>query len=354
MARAGEKTKASSAKRDPVADRNQRRSSHRPEERIHLNVGPVCNNNCLFCMEEDRRDRRRVNGALTPDHVRTILQQARGAREVCFTSGEPTLVQELPRYVGWARSLGYPRVSVMTNGRRLAYADYCARLVLAGISHFYLSIHGHEARLHDGLVRTPGAFAQTVAGLRNVARHTSVTLHTSTVVNSRNYRHFAEIYPFLRDHGVTQVVFNVMQATGRAHTHFERLFLPYPEIAAAFGRFLEQLEEPLPPVFLVDIPPCATERLPQHNRGILEAYVHYEVGAQTSGPGASNQDPSPHRVAMEHGELVQISRADHDTWQRSKRPECSGCVHDAVCPGVWNNYLARHGWVGLDPSSTGS
>ena len=321
-----------------------------PKARIHVNVGPVCNNNCLFCMEEDRQDRRRVNGALTPGRVRAILERGRGAGEVCFTSGEPTLVAALPRYVSWARALGYPKISVMTNGRRLAYVDYCAGLVVAGLTHFYLSIHGHEARLHDGLVRTPGAFAQTVAGLRNVARHEGVTLHSSTVVTRRNLPHLAEIYHFLRGHGVHQVVFNVMQATGRAHAHFQRLFPSYPDIATAFGLFLEQLSEPRPPVFLVDIPACATEQLPEHNRGSLEAYVHYEVGASTSSPGgAEDAGPSPHREAMDDGQMVQISRADHDTWQRTKRPQCLDCVHDAVCPGVWNNYLARYGWEGLRP-----
>ncbi len=321
----------------------------RPEDRIHVNVGPVCNNNCLFCMEEDRDGRRRINGALTPDRVRAILQRGRGASEVCFTSGEPTLVPALPRYLGWARRLGYPRVSLMTNGRRLAYADYCASLVEAGLTHFYVSIHGHEARLHDGLVRTPGAFAQTVAGLHNVARHEGAALHTSTVVTARNYESFAEIYAFLRGHGARQVVFNVMQATGRAHTHFERLFPPYAQIAAAFGQFLERLDAASPPVFLVDIPLCATEALPQHNRGSLEPYVHYEVGAATSTPGAASEEPSPHRLAMDGGDVVQISRADHDTWQRSKREQCADCVHDAVCPGVWNNYLSRYGWDGLRP-----
>ena len=326
-----------------------RSKAPRAEERIHINVGPVCNNNCLFCMEENRQDRHQVNSALTPRRVRAILGRGQGAREVCFTSGEPTLVPALPRYIQWASRLGYARVSVMTNGRRLAYADYCARLVDAGLTHLYLSIHGHEARLHDGLVRTPGAFAQTVAGLRNAARHQGLGLHTSTVVTKRNTERFAEIYHFLRGHGVQQVVFNVMQATGRADTHFARLFPPYPAIAAAYQRFLEELDEPEPPVFLVDIPACATEQLPRFNRGNLEHYVHYEVGASPSNPGATSGEPSPHREAMDVGELVQISRADHDDWQRSKRPACATCVHDAVCPGVWNNYLARHGWEGLEP-----
>ena len=298
--------------------------------RVHLNIGPECNNNCIFCMEDDRKRRRRVNGALDAARVRQILEQNSGSQEACFTSGEPTLVPDLPRYIRWASRLGYGRVSVMTNGRRLAYPDYCDLLADAGLDHVYISIHGHTAKLHDGLARTPGAFHQTLAGLDNAARLAGrgVGLHSSTVVTTRNLAHLAEIYRFLRARGVQQVVFNVMQAEGRAHRHFERLYPRYPDIAAAYGSFLEQLDEQEPPVFLVDIPRCATAAIPAFNRGSLEQYVHYEVDG---------------------GATVEVRRTDHDLWQRDKRAACARCRHDAACPGVWKNYLERYGWVGLEP-----
>lgn len=300
-------------------------------------------------MEEDRTGRRQVNGALTPQRVRAILQSNQGAEEACFTSGEPTLVGALPRYIRWARKLGYGRVSLMTNGRRLAYAGYCQRLIDAGLGRFYISIHGHHAKLHNGLARTPGAFEQSLAGLQNVAKYQrqgEAVLHTSTVVNQRNVGHLLEIYRLLRGEGAQQVVFNVMQATGRAHTHFEALFPSYSHIAAAFGEFLGELGQTRPPVFLVDIPWCVTEGIiPCFNRGRLEPYVHYEVGADGLYRGAR---PSPHRRMMD-SDTVEISRQDHDLWQRSKQEACARCIHAAICPGVWKNYLERHGWDEFRP-----
>ena len=90
------------------------------KERVHVSIGAVCNNNCIFCMEEDREAREVNNGAMTPERVRWILEEHRGAEEVCFTSGEPTTRPELPELVRWAKELGYRRISVMTNGRRLS------------------------------------------------------------------------------------------------------------------------------------------------------------------------------------------------------------------------------------------
>ena len=89
------------------------------DERLHVSIGAVCNNNCVFCMEEDREGRYENNSAMTAERVRWILEQSRGAEEVCFTSGEPTTRPELPDFVALAKRLGYRRISVMTNGRRL-------------------------------------------------------------------------------------------------------------------------------------------------------------------------------------------------------------------------------------------
>src|SRR5579859_5520662 len=96
----------------------------RQAERVHVSIGAVCNNNCIFCMEEDREGRRINNGAMTPERVRLILEEHRGAEEVCFTSGEPTTRTELPQFAGWAKELGFRRISVMTNGRRLSHLPY--------------------------------------------------------------------------------------------------------------------------------------------------------------------------------------------------------------------------------------
>ena len=47
--------------------------------RVHINIGAVCNNNCIFCMEEDRDGRYVENSAVTPDVVRLILDKNRGS-----------------------------------------------------------------------------------------------------------------------------------------------------------------------------------------------------------------------------------------------------------------------------------
>jgi cyclic pyranopterin phosphate synthase len=324
----------------------ERRAEQAP--RVHISIGAVCNNNCVFCMEEDREGRYVNNSAMTAERVRWILEENRGAEEVCFTSGEPTTRPDLPDFVAQARALGYGRISVMTNGRRLSHLPYAALLAKAGMNRFYISIHGHTKKLHEGLTRTPDSFEQTVAGLDAVTKlkRFGIELHTSTVVTDRNMPHMLDIYRFLRAHGVDQVVFNVMQASGRANTYFEQIFPRYGAIAAAFAGFCREVGEAQPMAFLVDIPLCTTEAVPDFNRGYVERYHHFDLATQATLP----ETQRPERAQQGKGSgLLLVLREDLDEAQREKRPECARCRYDATCEGVWSKYLERYGWDELVP-----
>ncbi|MBK9030466.1 MAG: radical SAM protein [Myxococcales bacterium] len=320
-------------------------------ERVHILTGAVCNNNCIFCMEEDRDGRYETNSQTTDATVRWLAGLHQDTEEVCFTSVEPTTNPALPRWVKIARDQGVRRVSVMTNARAIAYEPYLRKLLAAGMGRFYVSVHGHTAKLHESLTRTPGSFDQTVAGIRNIARYKprGIELHTSTVVTKRNLPHLGEIYRFLRQLGVDQVVWNVMQANGRADTYFEKIFPTYTEIAATAATFLAEqgrLERD-PPAFLVDIPLCTTTALPDFNRGYVEKYAHYEPPTAASEQLIPAAQLTARRVQADGDgapAAVRVTRADLDDALRAKRAECGRCRYDGVCEGVWTNYLRRYGW----------
>lgn len=313
-------------------------------ERVHIPLGVSCNNHCLFCMEENREARARVNGAMTAERVRSIIRRHRGAEELCFTSGEPTLHPRLADYVRWSRQAGFRHVSLMTNGRRLAYAPYAVALARAGLTRVYVSVHGHRAALHDGLTRSPGSFDQTVTGLRNVAalRDRDVQLHTSTVVTRRNVGFLREIYTFLSGIGVHQVVFNALQVNGGAARHFDRLVPRYDELRSAFEGLIEETADRGRNAFLVDVPACVTEGLPDRNRGFVESRLHYE--AETEGvcpPGAT--------PCAEIEGVRSISTQDLDAAFRTFGPDCDGCRYRSICPGVYERYATAFGWEELRP-----
>jgi cyclic pyranopterin phosphate synthase len=141
-------------------------------------------------------------------------------------------------------------------------------------------------------------------------------------------------------------VFNVMQANGRADTFFEQIFPRYGEIATIFRKFIDDVGEPRPMAFLVDIPLCATEQIPDFNRGYVERYRHFDLDTQAALPAAQLAE----RAQEGKGKgLVLVTRQDLDDAERAKRDECATCRHNAHCEGVWKNYLKRYGWEGLEP-----
>jgi cyclic pyranopterin phosphate synthase len=142
------------------------------------------------------------------------------------------------------------------------------------------------------------------------------------------------------------VVFNVMQANGRANTFFEQIFPRYTEIADTFRAFLRDVGEERPAAFLVDIPLCVTEGIPDFNRGFVEKYCHYDVAEQVVLRDVDREE----RAAGGAGKgLLKVLRSDLDDAERSKRAACSECRYDRVCEGVWGNYTRRYGWEEMRP-----
>ncbi len=347
-------------------------------ERLHVDVGAFCNNNCIFCMEDDRQGRfDRVSG-ITPEQVKAILEANSRRREVMFVSGEPTLNSEFLRYVRWAREAGFESIGVISNGRRFSYAPFAEKAVDAGLNLVIVSVHGPDARTHDGLTRTPGAFEQAVAGLRNLsalARKTPLRINTSTVLNRRNATPdrldalLALLRPLVR-----QMVFNVMQPFGRGRTHFDSLMMPYREVSAALGAFFARHAGEDLPVYLVDIPYCTTEGsgIPDSARGYVERYVHFEKESGDSGAlgrrpegqpvrsggaevklqalsPATGVTPAPDGLVVRHRDLLEQAR-------KSKGPECARCAYDRICDGVWNHYIEHFGFgefVPVEPAGAG-
>ncbi len=333
-------------------------------ERLHVDIGSFCNNNCLFCMEDDRSGRAARVGSITPADVHSILAANVFREEVVFVSGEPTLNPHFLEYVHQAKTLGYRSVGVISNGRRFAYEPFAKGAVLRGLNHVIISLHGGNARIHDGLVRTPGAFDQARDGILHLSeikrRGAPLRIHTSTVLSTRNAKVevLTELVDFLQQH-VDQMVFNIMQPFGRGLRHLDRLMLRYSEMGRILGRFFAEYQAKGLPIYLVDIPYCVTENvgIPDSARGFVERYVHYD---RDTGDGAFAEDlkegGSPLRKELLDAEdevpvdgLIEKHRDQQEQSKKLRRPQCDTCTYSRVCDGVWRNYIDRHGWEEFKP-----
>jgi len=153
---------------------------------LTIETGLACNNHCEFCPQRVIRGFGTGPVELGTGELKRRIDRARedGFDEVAFSGGEPSIRKDLVEVVGYARSRGFERVFITTNGRMFAYRDLATRVIEAGLTGVSVSLHGPNAEVHDALTGSPGSFEQAVKGLVNLheaASRMDRRLDTSTV-----------------------------------------------------------------------------------------------------------------------------------------------------------------------------
>jgi cyclic pyranopterin phosphate synthase len=174
--------------------------------------------------------------------------------------------------------------------------------------------------MHDAVTRTKGSFGQTSRGLENVSRareRFALRLVTSTVLTSRNVDHVREILHFLASFYPDTMVLNVVEPSGEALSHFDRLIPEYEEVAAAVGAALHGFHA-RDAVVVEGIPVCLCKGF-EENAGLRE------------------------EIHLQEGEEIKALPPDRN---HTKPAFCDRCRYTHVCPGVFVEYLERRKWKG--------
>lgn len=281
-------------------------------KRLHIKVSRLCNNNCIFCLD-DRAKRTDIS----EKEVEAQLDEGKALGDMLFTCGEPTLHPKLPFFISMAHGAGYRSIGLVTNGRRLAYPDYCDKLIELGLSEVTISIHGHRAATHDALTRTKGSFDQTMAGLRNVSRGKKtgrVRLITSTVVTARSMQHIGEILKALAAFNVDTMVLNIVEPSGEALRHFDRVTPSYADMARCIDEAIAGFPEKSK-ITVEGIPLCFCTGFLK-NCGVREE-IHLQEGAAFK--------------------ALPVDR------NHIKIDACKSCRLTHLCPGIFHEYAERRG-----------
>ncbi len=206
------------------------------EKRIWIRLNRLCNNRCIFCLDSDTHD-----GTIVPfEVVAEEMKRGRddGGQRLILSGGEATLHPRYLELLALGKQLGYTWIQTITNGRMFAYPAFAQRALKAGLQEVTISMHGHNDALHDRLVGVPGAFKQSMAGLKNLLGRCIVSV--DIVLNKQNVPHLREILKFFIDLGVSEFDLLHMVPFGRAWTdHRDELFYDpaqvRPYLARAFA-----------------------------------------------------------------------------------------------------------------------
>ena len=159
---------------------------------------------------------------LAYDDIRRIFDHARAVKprrdiNVLFSGGEPTIAPHFLDAVRYAKSIGFNRLCVVTNGIRFAEEpEFAARARAAGLHQIYLQLDGtsNTQHCHRG---ASNLFDVKRQALDNIARAGMKTNLQVTVANGLNHHVVGDIVRFGVDNidKIRSVLFQPIMFTGR-------------------------------------------------------------------------------------------------------------------------------------------
>jgi len=186
--------------------------------RMDLALTYRCNNDCSHCYNLEHpsasssSDGKLELSTLEWKQVLERLWQL-GIPHIIFTGGEPTLRNDLPELIAHAESIGQI-TGLNTNARRLADPKFVETLVQAGLDHVQITLESSDPQIHDQMVRTKGAFQQTIKGIQNVLG-TRLFLMTNTTMLRDNFQSLPATLDLLATLGVPTIGLNALIHSGR-------------------------------------------------------------------------------------------------------------------------------------------
>ena len=188
-----------------------------------------CNDRCVFCL--DAHTHNGTNRSREEIKAQILDGRRKGAERLILSGGEPTIHPDYVQFIKLGRMAGYQKIQTVTNGRLFAYKEFLTRCIDAGLGEITFSIHGVNARIHDALVGTKGAFDQEIKGLQNALDDGRVIINIDVCVNRGNVKTLPDLLEKFTNMGVYEYDLLHVIPFGRAYTEGkETLFYDLEEM----------------------------------------------------------------------------------------------------------------------------
>ena len=130
---------------------------------IYLNFS--CNQKCIHCFNAE--DFRASYKDMSFSKVSSAMfkMSKEGYKSLSLLGGEPTVYPFILKVVRLGKKLGYKRIMTFSNGLRYADPAFIDEMKRAGLTDTCLSVHGHNASLHESVTTVPGSFDKILAAM---------------------------------------------------------------------------------------------------------------------------------------------------------------------------------------------
>jgi MoaA/NifB/PqqE/SkfB family radical SAM enzyme len=312
------------------------------EKIIYINLGLLCNEHCLFCVNSSVYDP--LLNIVPLEEIKKIINTfiKEDGEIVMLTGGEPTLRNDLPeiiQYIGQFKNIKL--ISILTNGVRLSDKKYFLRLIEADtrkILQFSVSLHSHKKEISDLLTQSTNTFEKTLGGISNLLLYNQ-RLSIYQVITSYNYKDLFDFCEFVHINfpSINKLVFAYPFPYGKALINND-IYVRFDLLKPFFLKALKFLEENNYIITIANcgqIPLCV---LTGFEEKVIDPRIfNYE---NVVGTAISKQF-----IKYEYTDNEWIKR------NKNKSENCHQCLLNTICQGVFNKYIELFNFQGINPIS---
>lgn len=313
---------------------------HPETARIEMNLGYVCNNNCVFCSEALVRKSdvgKKINMALSTEYlIKQLMQHSKnGFKHVTFLGGEPTIRKDFLMLVKAAKKLGYKTIFLTSNGRMFSNRTFVEKVINAGVNKIYLSLHGHDKETHDAAVNSTGAFEQIKAAMENL-KELKVPFHLSSVIFKGNVDTLVKLAEFEVSMNPARVFWAFVRPAGLARENFTDIVPTFTELDQPLRDAIKVFEKSKMPFTIAHVPLC---RMNDIEKYVDELYWSDQVVERGVDKYVSLGDD------LKTGDHTVVTKGHYKVKNRA----CLNCRYFEVCEGVHTEYAKRKGFAEFKP-----
>lgn len=187
--------------------------------RMDLALTYNCDNDCKHCYVERKQKGAELSTADWKKVIDKIWEI--GIPHICFTGGEASLRKDLVELITHAEDVGLVS-GLLTNGRAMKDKNFVKNMVDAGIDHFQITLLSHDEKIHNTMMGSDKAWAETVQGIKNAVATPVYTL-TNTTLTKFNTKEIEKTVRFLADLGVNAFACNGIIKSGKGRSLPEAL-----------------------------------------------------------------------------------------------------------------------------------
>jgi len=295
-------------------------------KRADIKVGFACNNNCLFCVQWDKR---------TKYNPRTVVEIKKIIREeyekwcewVVFTWWEPTVHIWLVECVEYSKNIWYKVIQIQSNWQNFSDIEYVKKLINAWVTEFWPSIHWFKAETHDFLVKTPWAWNKVIKWLINL-RNLNQLVIINSVITKQNYKEIPMLAELLVKLWVNQFQFAFVHILWSADKNKYDVVPIKSEIIPYVKKALD--------IWKRSGIVCMTEAIPFCFMQWYEwAIAEYNFMPETTVVDAEHRTESYANYRL-------------NEW-KAKGEKCKECIKNNICEWPWKEYPEMYWWSEFKP-----